>query len=324
MDKKEMRNLFDGDFSPAEEQAAGRWLAEHAETKEADELLYALLRETKPATADAEGAFRRVCRRLGIAPKSSAWRLVGRWTMRAAACLLLPVAALAFYLYGEAQRPGEWFEAYAPYGKTLRVVLPDGSEVVINSGSKLIYPDRFGPDRRQVFLAGEGYATIAKDPGRPFVMSAGEVDVRVLGTKFNLKSYAEDSEVEVTLVEGSVEMETKLGGDDRIVRLRPGELVKLDKRTGSTETFDVPTDTYRPVVCGGGLFFMDKRFDEIVAYLEKRFDVKINVADRALAERRFIASFVNGESLDEMLASFNADEAMRIRREGRIVNITKR
>ena len=304
MDKKEMRNLFDGDCSPAEEQAAGRWLAEHAETKEADELLYALLRETKPATADAEGAFRRVCRRLGIAPKSSAWRLVGRWTMRAAACLLLPVAALAFYLYGEAQRPGEWFEAYAPYGKTLRVVLPDGSEVVINSGSKLIYPDRFGPDRRQVFLAGEGYATIAKDPGRPFVMSAGEVDVRVLGTKFNLKSYAEDSEVEVTLVEGSVEMETKLGGDDRIVRLRPG--------------------TYRPVVCGGGLFFMDKRFDEIVAYLEKRFDVKINVADRALAERRFIASFVNGESLDEMLASFNADEAMRIRREGRIVNITKR
>ncbi len=301
MDKKEMRNLFDGDCSPAEEQAAGRWLAEHAETKEADELLYALLRETKPATADAEGAFRRVCRRLGIAPKTS-----------------------AFYLYGEAQRPGEWFEAYAPYGKTLRVVLPDGSEVVINSGSKLIYPDRFGPDRRQVFLAGEGYATIAKDPGRPFVMSAGEVDVRVLGTKFNLKSYAEDSEVEVTLVEGSVEMETKLGGDDRIVRLRPGELVKLDKRTGSTETFDVPTDTYRPVVCGGGLFFMDKRFDEIVAYLEKRFDVKINVADRALAERRFIASFVNGESLDEMLASFNADEAMRIRREGRIVNITKR
>ena len=124
MDKKEMRNLFDGDCSPAEEQAAGRWLAEHAETKEADELLYALLRETKPATADAEGAFRRVCRRLGIAPKSSAWRLVGRWTMRAAACLLLPVAALAFYLYGEAQRPGEWFEAYAPYGKTLRVVLP--------------------------------------------------------------------------------------------------------------------------------------------------------------------------------------------------------
>ena len=289
MDKKEMRNLFDGDCSPAEEQAAGRWLAEHAETKEADELLYALLRETKPATANAEGAFRRVCRRLGMA-----------------------------------QRPGEWFEAYAPYGKTLRVVLPDGSEVVINSGSKLIYPDRFGPDRRQVFLAGEGYATIAKDPGRPFVMSAGEVDVRVLGTKFNLKSYAEDSEVEVTLVEGSVEMETKLGGDDRIVRLRPGELVKLDKRTGSTETFDVPTDTYRPVVCGGGLFFMDKRFDEIVAYLEKRFDVKINVADRALAERRFIASFVNGESLDEMLASFNADEAMRIRREGRIVNITKR
>ena len=105
-------------------------------------------------------------------------------------------------------------------------------------------------------------------------MSAGEVDVRVLGTKFNLKSYAEDSEVEVTLVAGQRRNGDQTRRDDRIVRLRPGELVKLDKRTGSTETFDVPTDTYRPVVCGGGLFFMDKRFDEIVAYLEKRFDVK--------------------------------------------------
>ena len=325
MDKKEMRNLFDGDCSPAEEQAAGRWLAEHAETKEADELLYALLRETKPATANAEGAFRRVCRRLGIAPKSSAWRLVGRWTMRAAACLLLPVAALAFYLYGEAQRPGEWFEAYAPYGKTLRVVLPDGSEVVINSGSKLIYPDRFGPDRRQVFLAGEGYATIAKDPGRPFVMSAGEVDVRVLGTKFNLKSYAEDSEVEVTLVEG------QRRNGDQTRRRRPHRAAPPGRAGEARQAYGIDrnlrcADGYLPPrrLRGAGSSSWTNASTRSSPTSKKRFDVKINVADRALAERRFIASFVNGESLDEMLASFNADEAMRIRREGRIVNITKR
>lgn len=286
--------------------------------------MYDLLRGAEPAAADPAGAFRSVCRRLGVAPTDSLWRRAARWTVRAAACLLVPVAALALHLYGEAQRPDRWFEAYAPYGQTRRVTLPDGSVVVINSGSKLIYPDRFGPDRRQVFLAGEGYASIAKDPDRPFVMSAGEVDVRVLGTQFNLKSYAEDSEVEVTLVEGSIEMAMQTDGGDRVVRLKPGELVKLDKRTGVTETFDVRPANYRPAVLGGGLFFMDKRFDEIVAYLEKRFDRKINLLDGELAERRFIASFVNGESLDEMLDSFNADGAMRIRREGRIINITKR
>lgn len=268
MDKKEMRNLFEGDCSPAEEQAAGRWLAEHAETKEADELLYALLRETKPATADAEGAFRRVCRRLGIAPKSSAWRLVGRWTMRAAACLLLPVAALAFYLYGEAQRPGEWFEAYAPYGKTLRVVLPDGSEVVINSGSKLIYPDRFGP-RSPAGLSGgrglrhdcEGSRAPLRDVGRRGRRAGAghEIQSEILCRGFGGR--------------GDARRGQRRNGDQTRRRrphraAPPGELVKLDKRTGSTETFDVPTDTYRPVVCGGGLFFMDKRFDEIVAYLE--------------------------------------------------------
>ena len=140
-------------------------------------------------------------------------------------------------------------------------------------------------------------------------MSAGEVDVRVLGTKFNLKSYAEDSEVEVTLVEGSVEMETKLGGDDRIVRLRPGELVKLDKRTGSTRKPSmcrrIPT---APSSAGAGSSSWTNASTRSSPTSKKRFDVKINVADRALAERRFIASFVNGESLDEMLASFNADE----------------
>lgn len=268
-------------------------------------------------------AFRRVCRRLGIAPKElgmaarrpldDAGRRLSAAARRGAGVLSLRRGAAT----------GRVVQAYAPYGKTLRVVLPDGSEVVINSGSKLIYPDRFGPDRRQVFLAGEGYATIAKD--RAPLRDVGRRGRRAgAGHEIQSEILCRGFGGRVTLVEGSVEMETKLGGDDRIVRLRPGELVKLDKRTGSTETFDVPTDTYRPVVCGGGLFFMDKRFDEIVAYLEKRFDVKINVADRALAERRFIASFVNGESLDEMLASFNADEAMRIRREGRIVNITKR
>ncbi|WP_300748030.1 FecR domain-containing protein [uncultured Alistipes sp.] len=324
MEEQKIRDLFAGDGMSDEAQATGRWLAEHAGTEEADSVLSALLKEVVPADADAGAAFRRVCRRLGIAARPNAWRLVGRWTLRVAACLFIPVAVAAFYLYGEAQRPSQWFEAYAPYGKTLRVELPDRSVVVLNSGSKLIYPDRFAPDRRQVFLAGEGYASIEKDPERPFVMSAGEVDVRVLGTKFNLKSYAEDSEVEVTLVEGCVEMATKLGTNDRVVRLRPGELVKLDKESGNTETFEVLVSDFRPVVLGGGLFFMDKRFDEIAAYFEKRFDVKINIYDPALGEKRFIASFVNGESLDEMLATFNTDGEMRIKRKGRVINITKR
>ena len=273
MDKKEMRNLFDGDCSPAEEQAAGRWLAEHAETKEADELLYALLRETKPATADAEGAFRRVCRRLGIAPKSSAWRLVGRWTMRAAACLLLPVAALAFYLYGEAQRPGEWFEAYAPYGKTLRVVLPDGSEVVINSGSKLIYPDRFGPDRRQVFLAGEGYATIAKDPGRPFVMSAGEVDVRVLGTKFNVVAEEENGLFSTALFEGRVAVSSRLVPGERLV-LEPDEMVTLEGKHLCLAQIDNDEEY---LWTNGIISLTDQSFSELMHRFEKTFGVTIRI-----------------------------------------------
>ena len=248
-----------------------------------------------------------------------------RWSAAAAAVVLLAFGGYYFHAARDFSRQGErLLSVSVPHGQRVSLTLQDCTSVWLNAGTTLRYPALFTGRERRVEIDGEARFEVVHDAKHPFIVRTYACDVEVLGTKFNLKSYAEDSEVEVTLVEGSVEMETKLGGDDRIVRLRPGELVKLDKRTGSTETFDVPTDTYRPVVCGGGLFFMDKRFDEIVAYLEKRFDVKINVADRALAERRFIASFVNGESLDEMLASFNADEAMRIRREGRIVNITKR
>jgi ferric-dicitrate binding protein FerR (iron transport regulator) len=312
------------DGNRAKEETFGLWLAEYAETKEADELLFSILKDTKPAATDAGSAFKRISKQLGITHRASCLQRIGRWSIRIAACLFVPVSAMSFYFYGEAQRPGEWLEAYAPYGDTREVILPDGSKVVLNSGSKLIYPDKFGPDRRQVFLSGECYATIGKDPRRQFIMSAGEVDIRVFGTQFNLKSYAEDSEIEVALIYGSLAMESKSGKDtDSSIMLKPGELVQLDKQTGATETFDINVDMYKPVVSGGGLFFMDKRFDEIVAYLEKRFNVIINISDKSLTCKRFIASFVNGETLDEMLASFNADGEMRIRREERVINITK-
>jgi ferric-dicitrate binding protein FerR (iron transport regulator) len=292
-------------------------------TDELDRRMAQLLEQTVPATHCATEGYTTVCRRLGLTPRQRVAHRMARIAVCVIACMALPLALLSLYYRSELHRPINWQEAYAPYGQTRCVELPDHSSVTLNSGSKLIYPDRFTSDCRKVFLQGEGYASVAKNPDKPFILSAGEVEIRVLGTHFNVRSYAEDSKIEVTLLEGSIEMQSRVPGSDRCMRLQPGEMVKLDKQTGAVEHYDVDLHSYRPSMLGGGLFFMDQRFDEIVAYLQKCFNRPINLLDDQLASRRYIASFVHGESLDEMLASFNSDDAMSIQYEGDRINITR-
>src|SRR5690606_20172851 len=97
-----------------------------------------------------------------------------------------------------------------PYGKQFDVVLSDGTHVFLNSGTSLRYPVTFikGKDRT-VFLSGEAYFEVAKDEGHPFVVDANEIQIEVLGTKFNVSRYPEDSNINTVLVEGSIELQIK-------------------------------------------------------------------------------------------------------------------
>ena len=135
-----------------------------------------------------------------------------RWRQRVsqvAAVLLVPLVVCA-YLFASRQAPerAEWVEVYAPYGQTRQITLPDGSRVWLNSGTYVFYPDRFDRER-QLFVSGEVYMDVTKDPDRPFRVDTRNVCIRVLGTRFNVRSYTEDRYVETSLVEGSVSLGLK-------------------------------------------------------------------------------------------------------------------
>lgn len=112
---------------------------------------------------------------------------------------------------GQVAEQPEWVEVYAPYGQTRCITLPDGSRVWLNSGTYVFYPDRFDRER-QLFVSGEVYMDVTKDPERPFRVDTRNVSIRVLGTRFNLRSYNEDKYVETSLVEGSVALGLKRDG----------------------------------------------------------------------------------------------------------------
>ncbi len=95
-----------------------------------------------------------------------------------------------------------------PYGKRTEVILPDGSKIWLNAGSQLTFPEQFAADRREVYLEGEGYFDVMHDAARPFTVYAADMQIRVLGTSFNVSSYSDDAAVSAVLLSGRIELQS--------------------------------------------------------------------------------------------------------------------
>lgn len=157
-----------------------------------------------------------------------------------------------------------------PKKNTYKVILQDGTEVNLNSGSSLEFPSRFTGDSREVRLRGEAFFNVVKQDGKPFVVTTGEVRVRVLGTLFNLKSYEDEREVKATLLKGSVSFEA---GDHTVV-IQPGEQAIFDKAAKQTNLHKVNTEPF--VAWTQHLFYFDRTsLEDIMRSLSRWYDVDI-------------------------------------------------
>lgn len=110
-----------------------------------------------------------------------------------------------------------------PYGRRAEIILPDGSKVWLNSGTQMTYPNTFKGDKREVFVTGEAYFEVAHNKEKPFHVYAKNLDVKVLGTSFNVRAYADEQQLKTTLVEGSVALSYGANAANT-VRLTPGKM----------------------------------------------------------------------------------------------------
>ena len=196
-----------------------------------------------------------------------------------------------------------------PYGKKFEVQLSDGTVIHMNSGTSLRYPVQFLKNKsRQVYLTGEAYFEVSKDKEHPFTVNTQEVNVEVLGTKFNVNSYTEDTSTDVVLVEGKVSLYKDKKNTENQVYLLPG--IKGSNKRGQQKitTEDVNTDYYTAWV-KGSLVFKNESFSSIIKKLERQYNVTFINKNKALVKEIFNARFDN-EPIEVVLKYFSDSYAI--------------
>ncbi|MEH6681085.1 MAG: FecR domain-containing protein [Sediminicola sp.] len=191
-------------------------------------------------------------------------------------------------------------ELDVPNGKMFNVELSDGTLVHLNSGTKLRYPVKFlKGQKREVFVDGEAYFDVAKDKDHPFIVNADDVAVTVLGTKFNVSSYKDDSEITTVLVEGSVNMTNSVVPGDNL--LVPGMKGSWHKTAHSTKLEKVDTAHYIGWI-KGELIFRNATFGNMERTLERKYNVDIDNSNKELEGKILTASFNSKiESIQDVL-----------------------
>ena len=166
-----------------------------------------------------------------------------------------------------------------PYGNQSRVVLSDNTIVWLNAGSRLVYPTQFKDKSREVILFGEAYFEVSKNPKKPFVVKTSDLDIKVLGTKFNVSAYEEDKVILTVLKNGSVAIRHKGAKPfEKDIVIKPNQMASYDKTNSDTKIYEVAADAYS-LWTKGLISFNEVDFSRVIKQLERFYNISIQFSD---------------------------------------------
>lgn len=229
--------------------------------------------------------------------------------------LLLCGVSSLFFLWQSERSASEMVEEYKEYvvevpdGAKSKITFPDGSVVWLNAGSKVTYDSNFARESRNVGLTGEGYFEVSKNKELPFVVNTGKLTVKVLGTKFNLKSYEEDSEVKVTLKEGAVKVGDFLT-DAAPVVLKPNQRFTFKKMTQTIQVDSVDAshiENWR----NGAMSFDKVPLEEIAKELRRLYNIPIRIESDKLKHIVYYSDFQENVSIEKVLEILSSGNKFR-------------
>lgn len=222
------------------------------------------------------------------------------FTRNAAAILLLPILLLTGFWYFKSNEdiPVQQIEVSSAYGLITRTTLPDGTEVWLNSGSKLIYPQKFTSNKRVVHLLGEAYFKVSSDKANRFdVVMFNDLVVSAYGTEFNINAYHEDKGIDVTLVKGNIEVKNMDSPTAKDVI--PGQHLSYMKEDRSMKVEEANLAVKTGWV-EGKMIFRRASMTEVVQRLSRHFNVDIRLEGKELYGYEYSATFTT-ETLSEIL-----------------------
>lgn len=213
------------------------------------------------------------------------------------AAVIIPLFLFAGGMFYYLSPQNEMIEVSVAYGEQKHLILPDSSEVWLNAGSTILYPETFAKDKRLVMLDGEAYFSVKKDTASPFIVEASQLSVKVLGTRFNVKAYPNDEKITTTLTSGKVEVSVQ-SQPPHI--LKPNEQLTYDKKSSDIHISMIDTnDTNCWIV--GKLVFTNASAGEIFRTLERHYNTTIDNTATIPTSKRYTVKFLKDESLDEIL-----------------------
>ena len=223
------------------------------------------------------------------------------WRYAAVVAIIIAVGCISYW-QGEVNVKDTFADisVEAPLGSKTKLYLPDGTLVWLNAGSRMTCSQGFGVDNRKVELEGEGYFEVKRNEKIPFFVKTKDLQLQVLGTKFNFRDYPEDHEVVVSLLEGKVGLNNLLREEKEAV-LSPDERAVLNKANGLL-TVESVTASNASQWTDGYLFFDEELLPDIAKELERSYNVKIHIANDSLKTFRFYGNFVRREqNIQEVL-----------------------
>ncbi len=306
MDHDQLSKFFAGELAPQEKESLlASLLADEKQLEEAAKLKNswaAAQLTTIPADRDtARQGWKEF--RTGIVKQSNrSWRRIAVAAVFAG--IILSAAFFAGYLVNKEEPvPVAYHTLSVPAGQYAQLILSDGSEIWLNSRSKLIYPDKFTSNTREVQFEGEGFFKVISDKEHPFIVKTKTMNVIATGTRFNISAYEDDAWMSTTLIEGVVKLSSSKYGID--YSLTKSNMAVYDKLKNTLAVN--PTDTDMQISWTHGEFrFKEMTLEDIAKRLERNFNVKFSFKDNSLEQRIFTGTFYNHQSIENILRVMKA------------------
>lgn len=208
-----------------------------------------------------------------------------------------------------------------PVGGFYKLELPDGTKVWLNAASELKFPVQFHGARREIYLKGEGYFEVAKDPSRQFVVHLKNSAVTVLGTKFNVSAYGEEEHIFTTLAEGAVSFYSELNKQQVI--LQPGMQSVMNNITGLTGLSEVDPSVYTSWV-DGRFVFHSLKLEAIMRQLQRWYDFEVFYQNPDVKEYTFRGAVNRDVNIERVLKMIERTTDVHFTIKGQTVTVSKK
>jgi ferric-dicitrate binding protein FerR (iron transport regulator) len=314
---------LNGEATNAEKRAVEEWIADSEENRAEFIQCQAVSEKAnqfyQTKNYDENKAFEAIKNRIGLKKENTKTR--GRklylpfLRYAAAAVLLLSIGITAYYFAFRKDEQGLIvFKTAGREQKTL--TLPDGSIVTLNGNTRIVYPSEFLAENRSVEIEGEAFFNVEPNPNKPFIITAENTQIKVLGTSFNVLAYPGAETIEVVVETGKVQVtQNSTGaGNSTEVFLDPGEKATVTKKVKSVQKKTNDDPNYKSWKTGN-FVFEKSTLSYVVETLEKSFQVEINFSDPEIEGLRYSAEFEN-KSIDFILDVIRLTFNLELKSEG--------